>query len=77
MQDFDPISPKDLPSIRTIEFEGNKMTIQRTDPFGFWYLHLNRGQLPAKLRGAYTSPDLATKDVLRYIDDKGKKLAAA
>ena len=43
----------DIPNQRTIELEnGNKLHLVRKDPFGFIYLHLDKGALPPYLAGA-------------------------
>lgn len=56
-------------SDRTRVFElsnGNKLYAKQTDPYGFWYLNLDKGQLPEKFQGAYSTYDAVQKDVERY-----------
>lgn len=69
MQDFTAIEGnKDLGSKRSLTLEnGNTIHFERTDPYGFWYVHYDKGQMPEKLRGAYTSYDRARADVDSYL----------
>lgn len=53
---------------------GNKLYAERTDPYGFWRLHLDKGQLPERYLGYYTTWDAVVEDVQRYETDR--KLAA-
>lgn len=45
---------------------GNKLWAVQSDPYGFWQLHLDKGQLPERFQGHYTTFDAVTKDVERY-----------
>ena len=53
---------------------GNTLYAERTDPYGFWKLHLDKGQLPERYLGLYTTWDAVIQDVERYETDR--KLAA-
>lgn len=67
-------SDKDYSRVRTLDFGTNRIHIECTDPFGFWYIKIERGQLPEKLRGAYTEFDKAEAAVKHYLAEKGKTL---
>jgi hypothetical protein len=77
MQELDN-SPRDLSKTRTLTLQGgNAINITSTDPFGFWYISWERGQLPEYLRGAYTSASEAEKAVNVYLAEKGKDVKQA
>lgn len=43
----DHVGDKDLGRIRYFDLEnGNKLIAKQTDPYGFWRLNLDKGQLP-------------------------------
>lgn len=43
----DQVGDKDLGRTRYFELEnGNKLIAKQTDPYGFWRLNLDKGQLP-------------------------------
>lgn len=63
MQDMVETSSKK----RVFELEnGNKLHAVQSDPYGFWALHLDKGQLPERFQGQYTNFDAVVKDVERY-----------
>lgn len=68
---FDP--NKDYPRIQTIDLDNNKMVLQRTDPYGFIYIHFERGQVPEHLKGAYTTWEAAREAVRTYLLAKGRE----
>lgn len=45
---------------------GNKLIAIQSDPYGFWRLHLEHGQLPERFQGDYSYWDAVVKDVERY-----------
>lgn len=69
MQDFTDIEKsKDLGNKRSLTLEnGNKIHFERTDPYGFWKVHYDKGQVPEKLKGNYTSFDIAMVAVKSYL----------
>lgn len=70
--DFDP--NRDMPRKRPLEIdESNDFIITQTDPYGFWYISRERGQIPDSLSGAYSSPQMARKAVESYILTKPKE----
>lgn len=57
----------DLSRTRIFELDnGNKLYAKQTDPYGFWYLNLDKGQLPDRFKGAYSTWDALKMDVDRY-----------
>lgn len=73
MEDFTDLKGAyDLTNRRTLTLaNGNKIIFQRTDPYGFWTVHHERGQMPSKLNGHYTSYDRALVAVQAYLQEKG------
>lgn len=69
---FDP--KRDLPKERVIAVDnGVAFHITQEDPHGFWYVHREKGQIPAKLSGAYTTFQKAQAAVNLYISSLPKK----
>jgi hypothetical protein len=67
---------KDLSPVRVLTLEdGQKMRIKRTDPFGHWHIHFDKGQVPRLLGGAYTTFSKALADVEDYLAEKGRKIS--
>lgn len=55
---------------RVREFDlgnGNKLFATRKDPYGHWFLSLERGALPEEFRGAYSSAYMMKQAVDRYV----------
>ena len=79
MDDFnDYDTTKDLPNIRKVTLSnGSSLTLKREDPYGFWSVHYEKGQVPERLKGLYTSPHEAMKDITNYLEATGKKLKEA
>lgn len=69
---FDDASDKDLSRNRSLDYGNNKIHIRCTDPFGFWHLSLDKGQLPEHLKGSYTTFDNARVAAEAYLAEKGK-----
>lgn len=60
---------------RVLELEdGQKIHIKSTNPYGLWKINFNKGQLPDKLKGEYTSYEYALRDVTLYLNQKERKL---
>jgi hypothetical protein len=55
---------------RTVELNSNKIHFDRKDPYGFWFVHYDKGQVPASLQGAFTSFDRALLAVSTYLETK-------
>jgi len=63
----DKLGDKDKDRTRTFVLEnGNKLLAKQTDPYGFWRLHLERGQLPAWLDQDFNEWGQVLKAVERY-----------
>lgn len=63
MQDFSNTDSK----VRVFELSnGNKLYAKQSDPYGFWHLNLDKGQLPEQFLGSYSTFDAVVKDVERY-----------
>jgi hypothetical protein len=76
MEDFDFASNEE--NKRTVELKnGNKLHFKRSDPYGFWTVNYDKGQLPAHLLGQYTSYDRAEAAVKTYLNELGKEPAKA
>ncbi len=59
---------------RKIEIERNVVHIKCEDPYGFWKISLEKGQLPERLKGSYTTFDQALREVNRWLKDKKEPL---
>jgi hypothetical protein len=67
----------DVPNHQVIELEnGNKLNLVRKDPYGFIYLHLDKGQLPASLQGAaFTDWTQAKQAAYGYVKQRQEAVA--
>lgn len=68
---------RDLSSKREIVLDnGNKYHIQQdpADPYGFWRVHMDKGQVPDHLKGAYTTYPLAKQAVELYVKNTQRKV---
>ena len=73
LQDF--VGDNDLANKRVMTLDnGAKLIFERKDPYGFWSIHYEKGQVPEDLQGHYTTFDLAQKDVARYLARKDKEV---
>lgn len=62
----DEIGPHDMPTTKTFPVGDVNITAIRKDPFGFWYLKSDKGDLPVKYQGAYTSMAEIEKAIKDY-----------
>lgn len=67
---------RDLGANRVIELDNNKLHVQRKDPYGFWEIHFDKGQIPDDLKGRYTSFDEAKKAIDVYLREKKREIKA-
>ena len=68
-------SDKDLSNDRTMKLNNNMVHVYKDGPYGFWYVKLEKGQIPAKLKCSFTSFYEAEKAVTHYYrDDKGRQI---
>lgn len=62
---------------RKIEMDnGNVCHIKCEDPYGFWYISLDKGQVPNRCKGSYTSFDAALRDVNVWLRSKPEPYVA-
>lgn len=55
-----------------MEYRGFKL--QHDGKFGYYHVKaVGRGSVPVELRGTYTTPKFAEKDIDAHLDKKGKK----
>ncbi len=74
---LDHNSDKDLANIRVLDLDnGNKIRVTREDPFGFWYVSYEKGQIPEHLKGSYTSFDEAKKAINSYLTNKKREVTS-
>lgn len=61
----------DIPILRKYELtNGNTLNLTWTEPHGFFYFHLNKGNLPQYMLGAYTSVHEAEKALKIYLSER-------
>jgi hypothetical protein len=70
MEDFE--TSRDLGKIRTTDLGNNKIHVKQKDPYGFWFINFDKGQVPEKLKGAYTDFVMAERAVNAYLAEKGR-----
>lgn len=67
----DQVGDKDLAKTRVFELEnGNKLYAKQTDPYGFWRLNLDKGQLPTWLDQDFNEWSQVLKAVARYGNER-------
>lgn len=59
---------------RKIEIENNTVHIRRQDPYGFWHISLSKGQVPDRMKGAYTNFEMALTAVNIWLKNKKEPL---
>lgn len=75
MRDAFSVDPKkDMPTSRPMGVEAIDFVVKQRleDPYGFWWIGREKGQVPEELKGAYTSPDRAQEAVRVYLNKKKK-----
>ena len=67
----------DVQNHQVIELEnGNRLNLVRKDPYGFIYLHLDKGSLPQHLAGsAFTDWSLAKAAAIAYVQTRQEAVA--
>jgi hypothetical protein len=56
---------------------GNKIHFERTDPYGLWSVHYDKGPMPSHLTGSFTSFARALDAVEHYLANKKEKTDAS
>jgi hypothetical protein len=57
-------------NLRSIPVGKNTLHARRDDPYGFWTMHFERGEVPDELKGTYTSFDQCWKRIQIYLNKK-------
>lgn len=58
---------RDVPNLITYDLQnGNVLRAERKDPYGHWFLSLEKGLLPERFHGGYTGRDEVEKAALAY-----------
>ena len=63
---------RDAPKDRMIKLKNNALHIKQEGMFGHWFVFFDKGQVPERLRGAYTSASEARKEAMAYLSSKGR-----
>jgi hypothetical protein len=64
----DPV--RDLPTTRMTGLAENDFVIKQTDPYGFWKVSREKGQIPVDLAGMWTTPEKAKLAIATYLAKK-------
>ncbi len=64
---------RDEPRKKYVELENNRLIMEREDPYGFIKIHFERGQVPEKLQGTYTTWEAARLAIKVYLQEKGRE----
>ena len=66
---------RDLPRERPQNVSENDFVVKQKpeDPYGFWWISREKGQVPEKLSGAYTTVGYAELAVKNYVENLKKK----
>lgn len=59
---------RDAPGVRSIKTGRNTFVAEKRDPYGFWYIKVEKGRLPTFLSGSYTDWEYAKQRILAYCD---------
>jgi hypothetical protein len=57
-------------NLRSIPIGKNILHARREDPYGFWTMHFERGEVPDELKGTYTTFDHCLKRIQIYLKKK-------
>lgn len=49
--------------------DGNVVIAESRDPYGFWYIRMEKGRTPDALLGTYTNAELAVTAALSYYNN--------
>ena len=67
---FEVMNSDDDHRVTIIELQHNHIRIKCNDPYGFWTIHYDKGQVPEGLRGQYTSHVNAMNALKPYLVKK-------
>lgn len=71
---LDHDTDKDLASVRIFQLDNNKVIVEKDHQYGFWSIKFEKGRMPDKLTGMYTSFSEAEKAVKSWLDMKNKEV---
>ena len=71
MQEFS--AEKDVPNEKNYTILDKEYKALRTDPYGFWHLTTEKGNVPDILSGEYTSTIEIEKAIVNYISGEKNK----
>jgi hypothetical protein len=57
-------------NLRSVPVGKNILHAKRQDPYGFWTIHFERGEIPAELKGSFTSFGEAWKRIEIYLEKR-------
>lgn len=69
---MDPYSDptRDLSDKREVLLDnGNKYHVEQQDPYGFWAVHMDKGQTPDALKGLFTTANKAYTAIQEYVQN--------
>lgn len=55
-------------NLRVIQAGATKISLERRDPFGFWYVKMEKGSVPQVLDQAFAGIDRAYEAVTNYVN---------
>jgi len=69
---YDPFEDEEPENIQKVFMMGTgiKIYFRKIPPYGFWKISFERGELPEKLSGVYTSFKAAQKDAVSYLQTR-------
>lgn len=66
---------RDISTHRILVTKFNKVHIEQQGPFGYWYVHLDKGGSPKGIKGAFTTYEDALKAVKSYyLNNKNEEI---
>jgi len=69
---------RDVPKVKEFVLDnGNKIYIKADGPSSFFRINYDKGQVPAKLTGAYTSYYFAVRAMEQYLASVGRTIVSS
>jgi hypothetical protein len=75
IDEFSVDPERDEPDEKIWNLGFNKIRFRREDPFGFWYISLEKGNLPEPMKGSYTTLQYAENAANVWIHNKRYKIS--